>query len=77
MTVRKAHPQPFASGAASMRAGHVGRRPGLVEEDQAFRIEVELTVEPVLPLGQDVGAVLLDRVAGLFFRVIPWRTKKR
>lgn len=43
-------------------AGHVGRRPCLVDEDQAFRGEVKLTVEPFLPLRQDVGAVLLDRM---------------
>jgi hypothetical protein len=60
-----------------MRAGHVGGRPCLVDEDQPLRVQVELVVEPVLALGQDVGPVLLDRVAGLFFRVIPWRTKKR
>jgi len=54
-----------------MAAGHVGGSPGLVDEDQALRIEIELTVEPALALPQDVGSVLLDSMAGLFLRVIP------
>ena len=33
--------------------------------------EVDLAIEPVLALPQDVGTVLLDRVPGLFLRVIP------
>lgn len=43
----------------------------------ALRIEVRLRLEPVTALLQDVRAVLLDRVPGLFFRVTPWRQKKR
>jgi hypothetical protein len=41
-----------------------------VDEHEALRIEIELVVEPALPLPQDVGPVLLDRVPGLFLRVI-------
>ena len=40
-------------------------------------IELRLGPEPRAALLQDVRAVLLDRAAGLFFRVIPWRWKKR
>jgi hypothetical protein len=69
--VREAHPQPLAFPAAPVTAGHVGGGPGLVDEDEAFGFEVDLTVEPVPALSQDVGAVLLDRVPGLFLRVIP------
>jgi len=54
-----------------MAARHVRCRPGLVDEDEAFRRQIELIVEPALTLLQDVGAVLLDRVPGLFFRVMP------
>ena len=54
-----------------MTAGHVGGGPRLVDEDEAFGFEVDLTVEPVLALPKDVGTVLLDRVPGLFLRVIP------
>lgn len=69
--MREAHPQPLALPAATMTAGHVGGGPRLVDEDEAFGFEVDLTVEPVPALPQDVGAVLLDRVPGLFLRVIP------
>jgi hypothetical protein len=36
-----------------------------------------LAVEPGPALVQDVGAVLLDRVPGLFLRVMPQRAKNR
>ena len=71
MAMREAHAQALALGAAAMAAGHVGRGPGLVDEDQALGIEIELAVEPVVPLLQDVGAVLLDRMPSLFLRVMP------
>lgn len=48
-----------------------------VDEHQPLGIEVDLAVEPGLPSLQDVGAVLLRGVGGLFLRVIPWRAKKR
>ena len=54
-----------------MTAGHVRCGPGLIDEDEAFGFEVDLTVEPVPALSQDVGTVLLDRVPGLFLRVMP------
>lgn len=60
-----------------MAAGHVGRRPGLVDEDEPFGIEIGLGVEPGAAPAQDVRAILLDGVAGLFFRVIPRRWKNR
>ena len=71
VAVRNRHAQPLAPGAAPVRAGHVRRRPGLVDEDQPFRLEVRLTLEPVASLLQDVGPALLDRVPGLFLRVSP------
>jgi hypothetical protein len=49
----------------------------LIDENEALGIEIELTVEPALPLPQDVGAVLLDSTASLFLRVMPRRAKKR
>jgi hypothetical protein len=60
-----------------MAAGHIGGGPGFVDEDEALRVQIELAIEPVLALLQDVGAILLDGVASLFLRVMPWRTKKR
>ena len=75
--VREAHAQTLAARAAPVRAGHVGLRPGLVNEHQPLGIEVDLAVEPRLSAFQDVGAVLLCRVAGLFLRVMPCRRKNR
>ncbi len=69
MAVRNRHPQAFAPGAAAMAAGHVGRGPRLVDEDEPLGIEIELGFEPGPTLLQDVGTILLDRVAGLFLRV--------
>ena len=60
-----------------MAAGHVGGGPRLIDKDQALRIEIELAVEPALPLPQDVGPVLFDSMASLFLRVMPRRAKKR
>jgi len=60
-----------------MAARHIGRGPGLVDEDETVGIEVGLPLEPLLPPLQDFGAVLLARVRGLFLRVIAWRAKKR
>jgi len=53
-------------GAPTMATGHVGGGPRLIDEHEAFRCQIELALEPVLALPQDVGAVLLDRVPGLF-----------
>ena len=74
MAVWEAHPQSFALQAAAVTAGHVGSGPRLVDvpvgdaqqQHETVRIEVDLAIEPGLTLLQDVGAVLLDRVAGLF-----------
>ena len=77
VSVREAHAQTLALGAAAMAAGHVGGSPGLVDKDKALGLEIGLPVEPVMPLLQDIGTVLLDSMASLFLRVIPRRTKKR
>ena len=69
--MRISHPQALTLAAAAMTAGHVCGSPGLVDEDKTNRIEVELAAKPVPALPQDVRAVLLEGVAGLFFRVMP------
>ena len=51
--------QPLAARAAAIAAGHVGGRPGLVEEDEAARVHVALPDAPVPPLLGHVGPVLL------------------
>jgi hypothetical protein len=53
-----------------MAAGHVGRGPGLVDEHEPFGIEIGLGIEPVLAFPQDIRAILLGRMGGIFFRVM-------
>jgi hypothetical protein len=72
-----AGPQALAARGAAAGAGHVGLRPGLVDEDEPLRIEVGPGLEPGLAPLQDVGTVLLAGVRGLLLRVIRRRTKKR
>ncbi len=75
--MREAHAQAFALGAAAMAAGYIGRGPCFVDEHEAFGFQIDLAVEPVVPLLQDIGTILLDCMSSLFLRVIPRRTKKR
>jgi hypothetical protein len=77
MPVRHAGAQPLAAWRPAIAPRHVRRRPGFVNEDQPFGIEIELAVEPLLAPLQDVGTVLLGRVRRLFLRVIPRRSKNR
>jgi hypothetical protein len=49
-----------------MRAGHVRRDPGFIDEDEALGIKVELALEPVLSPLQDIGPILLTCVRVLF-----------
>ena len=65
MAVRNAAAQATAPPSA-IAARHVGCRPGLVDEHQFQRIEVELAVEPSPPLFKDVRAVLFAGVRRLF-----------
>ena len=53
-----------------MGARHVRLGPGFIDEDKPGRIEVDLFVEPRPSSLQDVRAVLLTGVRGLFLRVI-------
>ena|ERR1700722_19065518 len=66
MAVRDADTQAFAAAAAAVAASHLGRSPGLVDEDNAFGIEIKLAFEPGLAPHQNVGSVLLGRMRGLF-----------
>lgn len=77
MAVRQAHTQAFAARRAAMQTAHLGRRPGFVDEHQPLGIEIDLPFEPSLSPFQDIGAVLLVRVARLFLSVIRRRWKKR
>ena len=77
VAVKEPHAQPLAPAAAPVRARHVRRGPGLVDEHELLGIEIGLRLEPGAALAQDVRTVLLDRMSGLFFRVMPRRWKKR
>lgn len=67
MTMRDTDPKPLAAPATPVAAGHVGRGPCLVDEDQPVWIEIELTFEPRFAPDQDVGTVLLGGVRGLLY----------
>ena len=77
MAVRNGGSQPSTTPAATAFARHVRRGPGFVDENQLCRIEVGLPGEPGAPLLQNVRALLLLGMRGLFLNVIPWRSKKR
>lgn len=67
VAMRNPDPKPLTAPAATVPTGHVRGGPGLVDEDEALRIEVELAIEPGLASPQDVRAVLLRGVGRLFF----------
>jgi hypothetical protein len=76
MAVRYRGTAALASGRAAVHAGHLGRRPAFIDEDEAFGIEVGLGVEPGAPPARYVGPVLFSGVRRLFLRVTPRRLKK-
>ena len=59
------------------QAGHVGLGPGLVDEDQAPRIDETLIGSPASAVAAYVRAILLARDEGLFLNVTPILRKKR
>ena len=66
MALRDTGTQPLAFLSPATQAGHIGRRAGLVHEDEFVGIEFELVLEPGLAPLQDVGLIPLRRVRGLF-----------
>jgi hypothetical protein len=71
MAVGEAHTQPLALCAAPVGSGHVRCRPGFIDKDEALGLQIDLAIEPVVALLQDIGTVLFNGVASLFFRVMP------
>ena len=69
--------QPLAARGPPIEPGHLGGGCSLVDEHQLLRVEVGLALEPCLALRQDVGAILLAGMRGLFLSVIRRRAKKR
>src|SRR5215216_617047 len=49
----------------------------LINEDEPVPIELALALTPGFPLRQDIRAILLCGMGGLFLRVMLWRSKKR
>jgi hypothetical protein len=58
--------QTLTTRRAAMRAGHVGLRPGLIDEDQALGINASLIAPPSGALSRDVGTLLLGGAQGFF-----------
>jgi hypothetical protein len=58
--------QPFAARRTSAQANHVGRRAGLVDEDQALRIEFGLVLGPFGTRHCNVRPILLGRAQAFF-----------
>ncbi len=73
MPVRHRVQRPLAARGASVAGRHVRRRPGLVEEYQAGRVQTGSGLGPgAAGLGY-VDAVLLGRAEPLFLSVSPSR----
>lgn len=66
-----ASPAAFAAKGAAAQTGHLGGQACLIDEDEAFRVEIGLSLEPVLAPLQDIGAILLQCMGGLFLNVQP------
>jgi hypothetical protein len=77
MAMGHTHAQPLAARRPPVPARHVGGGPSLVDKDEALRVEIELSLEPVLAPLHDVRSILLAGVRGLFLRVILWRSRNR
>ena len=71
MAVRDGNAQPSSSPAASSFARQIGGGSCFVDENEFRRIKIELPGEPFLALFQNVLALLLLGMRGLFLNVIP------
>ena len=58
--------QALASGAATVQAGHVRLRPGLINEDQSCGGDLTLSLFPLPPPPRDVGAILFTGAQAFF-----------
>lgn len=64
--MRHAGHQALPTQGTAMGTGHVGLGPGLVDEDQAGRVDAALMAAPAFALGGDVGPMLLGGVQAFF-----------
>ena len=58
--------QALTSGAATVHAGHVRLRPGLINEDQTGRANLALPLLPLPPPPRDISPVLLAGAQAFF-----------
>ena len=77
MAVRNLGDQPMSARRPTVKAGHVGFGPGLVDEDQPRGINLLLTASPADAMALYVRTILLLRDERLFLSVPPRRRKKR
>ena len=73
MPMRDRRPTGLAARATAVAPGHVGGGPGFVEKDQAPELQPWLVGAPGRACGDQVGAVLLDRVLRLYGMARPSR----
>jgi hypothetical protein len=66
MTVRDRTQAARATPRPPAQPGHLGRRAGLVDEDETLRIKLCLSGAPGLSLRGDVRTLLLAGVRGFF-----------
>ena len=66
MAVRHTGPAALTAQRTATQARHLGRQAGFVDEDQLRGMEIGLCVEPGAAASQDVGAILLQCMCGLF-----------
>jgi len=58
--------EPLSARSPSPQRCHIGLGPGLVDEDEAGRLNPILIGQPLRPPARDVGAILLAGVHGFF-----------
>ena len=61
--------QALAFRRPATQRGHVGFRPGFVDEDEAARVDPALIPHPARAAAAHIGTVLLVRQLGLFLNV--------
>jgi hypothetical protein len=75
--MRKLIDEALSFRCPAAQPGHVGFRPGLVDEHQSPGIDAALIGSPARAMAAYVRAVLLARVKRLFLNVTPRRRKKQ
>lgn len=73
VAIRNLGDESLATRAATAQPCHVGRGPGLVDEDEFARIKPRLFLSPVRTRQTDVFAVLLGG-AQAFLKLMVWRS---